>query len=121
MTETAVLFAWMRAFALTLATELAVAAPLLSRHLPSVWRRLSIVTFAQLVTHPVLWFVLPLLQLPRGAFLVTAELWAWLGEAALYLAAVPALPPRRALGVALAANSASLALGLLLRWLGLPV
>lgn len=120
MTEADLALAWVRAFALTLIVELAVAAPLLSRSLPSLPRRLALVTFAQLSTHPVLWFVLPLLHLPRTSFLVTAELWACLAETVLYTVAIP-LPPQRALGVALAANAVSFLVGLWLRALGVPV
>lgn len=121
MTETDLALAWMRAFALTLVTELAVAVPLFSRYLPSLPKRLTLVTFAQLSTHPIVWFVLPLLHLPRGPFLVTAETWAWLAETVLYTLAVPALPTRQALVVSLAANAVSLVVGISLRALGAPV
>lgn len=121
MTEADLVLAWMRAFALTLAVELAVAVPLLSRHLPSLGRRLAIVAFAQLASHPLFWFAFPSLHLPRPAFLVTGELWAWLLEAALYVVAVPKLAPRRCLGVALAANAASFVAWLALRAAGLLV
>lgn len=121
MTEADLVLAWARAFAVTLAVELAVATPLLARNLPSIGRRLALVTFAQLSTHPVVWFVLPALHLPRGAFLATAEFWACAGEALLYAVAVPGLSARRATGVAVAANAASFVLGHSLRALGAPV
>ncbi|HVU04942.1 MAG TPA: hypothetical protein VHE30_24495 [Polyangiaceae bacterium] len=112
---------WARAFALTLVVEWAVAIPLLRRFGASLPRVVALVTFAQLVTHPVVWFVLPGLPVPRLAFLVVAETWAWLGEALFYAVTLPALPRRRALGVALLANATSLGLGLAARALGVPV
>lgn len=119
MTDADLVFAWGRAFSVTLLVELGVAVPLLSRHVPSVARRLAVVAFAQLVSHPLFWFVLPALHLPRGVFLVTGELWAWLVEAALYAASVPQLPLGRSLSVALAANAASFGVWLVLRAVGL--
>jgi hypothetical protein len=65
--------------------------------------------------------VLPAVIPGRAAFLVAAELWAWLSESLLYGVALPALGARRALGVALGANAASLTIGLVLRGLGAPV
>jgi len=112
--------AWARAFGVTLIVEVAIATPLLGAA-ASRPRRLALAAFAQLVSHPILWFVLPTLIAPRPSFLIAAELWAWLSEAAFYAVALPALARRRALGVALAANAGSLTAGLFLRALGLPV
>jgi hypothetical protein len=118
MTEADLVLAWARAFALTAAVELVVAVPLLARHVPSVARRLALVACAQLLSHPLFWFVLPALHLPRAVFLVTGELWAWLAEASLYVIAVPELRPGRALTVALAANAASFGAWFVLRAAG---
>jgi hypothetical protein len=121
VTELDLVLAWARAFALTLVIELAVAVPLLSRDLPSLPRRLILVTFSQLSTHPLLWFVLPALHLRRDLFLIAAELWAWLGEAAFYAVAIPGLSVPRAAGISLGANAASIGIGLSLRSLGVAV
>jgi hypothetical protein len=121
MTAVDLVLDWARAFGLTLVVELLVVVPFLSRHVTARWRRLALVTFAQLVSHPVLWFVLPALLPAGAAFLVTAECWAWLAEALLYSAAVPSLGPRTSLVIAFAANAASLTAGLVLRALGVHV
>jgi hypothetical protein len=65
--------AWARAFALTVAVELAVAPLLLRPGEASLARRLATVFVAQLASHPVVWFVLPELALRRTAFLAVAE------------------------------------------------
>src|SRR5438105_3333559 len=101
---------WLRAFALTLACELPVAGALLRGVAPG--RRLGLIFFANLASHPVVWFVLPALPLPYFAWVVLSELWAWLSEALLYHLALPALPARRPVLVSLAANGASLGAGL---------
>jgi len=115
VTEAAYVGLWLRAFALTVAVELAVAVPALGRGAGSMARRLTIVTLAQLATHPLLWFVLPALHLPRAAFLLLGEGGAVLVEAVAYVAALPSCSPRRAVAVSLGANAASVAVGLVTR------
>lgn len=115
MTETTLVFLWVRAFGLTLLAELGVAVPLLAPTTAPVWRRAVIVAIAQLATHPVVWFVIPALHLPRARFLLIAELWAILAEAAVYRTVFASLTFRRALVISLAANAASLLVGSLLR------
>jgi hypothetical protein len=111
--------AWARAFAATVAVELAVAAPLLGGRAP--WsRRLAAVVLANLCSHPVVWLVIPELGLGWPAWIVVAELWAFAIEALLY-GVVFAGQARRAVVASLAANAASLAVGLLLRAAGLPI
>jgi hypothetical protein len=105
-------FAWLRAFAVTQLVEV------------PVYTRLSRVTRwqafgASLLTHPVLWFVIfPHLQAGFWTKSAVGEGWAWLAEAA-YLRYLVRSEPRlsRALWVSLAANAASVAVGLTLRWL----
>ncbi|MCC7371664.1 MAG: hypothetical protein IT306_24815 [Chloroflexi bacterium] len=78
-----------------------------------------------LLTHPVVWFVLPAVTLPtlgvRG-YLLTAEGFAWLAEAALYWLAVGWLAGRRdaagLLLLSLLANLASFMLGAALSMAG---
>lgn len=107
--------AWARAFAVTLGVELAVATPLLPGGRA---QRLVLVALANLASHPAVWFVLPELGLGYPAWLITAELWAVAVEAVAYRALLPA-STRRAAGVSLLANGASLAVGLALRAAGL--
>jgi hypothetical protein len=108
---------WAKAFALTLSVELAVAVPLLRRTGVAFGRRIVLVTLAQLATHPVVWFVLPELHLPRAAFLIVAEVWAFGVEAWFYRAAALA-PLGRAVIVSAVANATSFLFGTMLRLLG---
>jgi hypothetical protein len=105
---------WARVFALTLAVEMVVAVPLLGRE-QRLARRSAAVLFAQLATHPLVWFVLPELRLGRLPFLVLAESWAVVAELTLYRLVFPALSWSRALAVSALANGASAALGTFLR------
>jgi hypothetical protein len=105
---------WLRMFALTLATELAVTVPLLRAVESSRRRRIVVVTIANLVTHPLVWFLFPGLALGRSARFSLSEAWAVLAEAAVYLAVWPPLRLRRALLVSLAANGVSVGAGLML-------
>lgn len=106
---------WFRAFLLTTAIEVPIVL-WLTREVPlPAWRRGGISFFGQCATHPMVWFVFPYIVGLRGRTALTlSELWAWLGEAALYFLALPGLRPLRAVGIAGVANGASFALGLLL-------
>ena len=105
---------WLRAFGLTLLTELAVAVPLFATVEKGAARRIAAVTIANLATHPMVWFLFPGLALGRPARFALSETWAVAAEAAAYLTVWPALRLRRALLVSLAANAASVTAGLLL-------
>lgn len=105
---------WLRAFGLTLLTELAVAVPLLATADRRVGRRIAVVTIANLTTHPLVWFLFPGLALGRPTRLFLAETWAVLAEAAVYATVWPPLPRRRALLASVLANGASVAAGLML-------
>ena len=107
--------AWARAFAFTLAVELAVAAPLLRSVEPSARRRLAAVTLVNVASHPAVWFVVPALGLPYAPMIAIAEAWALLCELAGYLVVFPRLGARRAFGVAALANAASFGLGVVAR------
>jgi hypothetical protein len=107
--------AWLRAFLLTVLVEV----PLVTLLTPSsrvAWpKRACLVFAAQIMTHPLVWFVFPSLpDLSRPTTLVLSELWAWLAEAAFF--ALVDLAPTKlgAVGVAALANGASLGLGFLL-------
>lgn len=107
--------AWLRAFALTLAVEVPIVALLLRRWEPSWLRLLALVFFANLASHPAVWFVFTqLLLIGTPAYLAVAEGWAVGCEALFYWAAFRGLPVRRAIVVSLAANAMSFAVGLLI-------
>lgn len=103
---------WLGAFFFTQAVEVPIYASTLARGAPrrSLASRLAIALGASALTHPFVWFAFPLLDLEWGVTVAWAEAFAVLVEA-LYLAAF-GLSRRRALGVALLANAASLSLGL---------
>lgn len=110
---------WLTAFLLTLAIEVPVAGGLLVRHEASRARLAGKLVFANLATHPLVWFAFPLLP---GSWALTtglAETFAWLAEAAFFLVVFPGLRPGKALLVSFAANATSFGLGLLL-YLSVP-
>ncbi|HEU4412252.1 MAG TPA: hypothetical protein VFS43_43825 [Polyangiaceae bacterium] len=107
--------AWLRAFLLTALFEVPIVLALTRASPVPARRRLALALFAQLVTHPLVWYVFPILPgLSRSQTLALSELWAWLGEALFYAVALAPLRPARALGVAGLANGVSFGLGLLL-------
>lgn len=107
--------AWLRAFLLTVAVECPLVV-LLTAEARLPWpKRVTLVIAAQLMTHPLVWYVFPAMPgLPRFSALVISEIFAWLAEAAFY-ALVEATPTKLgAIGVSALANGASLGLGFLL-------
>lgn len=107
--------AWLRAFLLTALIEVPVVLALTRDSAVTLRRRAMLAVFAQLTTHPLVWYVFPNVPgLDGGQALVLSEIWAWLGEAAFYAVALAPLRPLRAVGVAGLANGLSLGLGLLL-------
>ena len=104
---------WLRAFGLTVLIELVVAVPLLAAAERSLGRRAGAVLVANLATHPLVWFLFPGLALGRWTKFGLSEAWAFLAEIAIYRLVWPALRPRRAVLVSLAANAASCLFGLL--------
>lgn len=104
---------WAKAFLVTLGVEVLVAARLLDGRV-SVPRRLGLAAFAQLATHPLVWFVLPNLASSRLQFLVLAESWAVLGEILFYRLAMPENTWTRCAAVSALANGASFGLGAVL-------
>lgn len=108
--------AWLRAFLLTAAIELPVVL-VATRRLTHVsrWRRALLALFAQLSTHPLVWFVFPRIAgITGGTAVILAELWAWFGEALFYFVALAELGTWEALGIAGVANALSFAIGLLI-------
>ena len=108
--------AWLFAFVLTQLAEV----PLYWRLAPTGLARAFSLS---LVTHPLVWYVIPPLCYGAGLgyreLLIIAELFAWLAEAAMLRLFGVAWP--RALAVSLAANAASVAVGIIARtWFGMP-
>jgi hypothetical protein len=104
---------WSRAFVLTWFVELMVAVPLLGAHEPR-WRRLTVVSLAQLASHPAVWFIFPALHWRRFPYLLVSEVWAMAIELLLYRLVFTRLSWTRAFGISALANGASFALGSLL-------
>lgn len=104
--------AWFAAFVLTLAIEAPVVVLIVRRVEPSLPRVIGLVVFANLATHPIVWYVLtqPFL-VGTVEYTAVAETWAVGAEALFYAVAIGGLSPRRSLATALAANAASFLIG----------
>jgi hypothetical protein len=109
------LASWLIAFTLTVAVELPVVLAM-TRGNDLGWRRCcGIVLLGQLITHPLVWFIFPTIPgITGNTALTLSELYAWLGEAAVYAVMGLAPTPLGALGIAGVANGLSLAAGYLL-------
>jgi hypothetical protein len=108
--------AWLVAFLLTFAVEAPIVVALTRGTEPSAARRAALVLFAQLATHPLVWFVFPyIVGIRGGTATLLSELWAWLAEAAYYALVIRGLTTTRALAISAIANGASLLVGLALR------
>ena len=108
--------AWLLAFVLTQLAEVPLYWWLAKVDVPRAFA-------LSLVTHPVVWYVLPPLCYGAGLghrdFLIVAEAFAWLCEAALLR--LFGVRWRRALLVSLVANAASVMVGVVARtWFGMP-
>ncbi len=109
------------ALLLTLAIETPIAAVGLARwyRVPAV-RGVCVAAAASLLTHPVVWFVLPAWLTPTVGhlgYLLVAEGFAWLAEAGVFWLATRRDPVGLLL-LSLAANMASFGTGGLLRLFG---
>ena len=103
---------WFAAFVVTLLVEVPIAAWLLRRAEPDLGRRLAIVVFANLVTHPIVWYVLSqVFLIGTVEYTLAAEAWAVVGEAVFYVVVIRGIRPERSAIVAIAANVASFAVG----------
>jgi hypothetical protein len=103
--------AWLIAFVVTFAVEAPVVLALTRGSSITFTRRLALVLFAQLATHPLVWFVFPAIPGLRGTTaLALSEAWAWLAEAAFYALTLD-VRPTRALSISALANGASLLAG----------
>jgi len=104
---------WLASFVLTLGVELPIAWRLLRDEPTAPPRLLGVVVGASALTHPLLWFALPLLFGNYVTYLVTCESGIVLVEALILWRGVPVARPKKALVTALVMNAASLAAGLL--------
>ena len=106
---------WFPAFIFTVVLEVPVVWLVLHDREPSTLRLGLLVVFANLATHPAVWFVLTqVFTVGTTDYTLASEGWAAGAEALFYLVAVPAAGPARAIGAALAANAASYLAGLLI-------
>ncbi len=103
---------WFAAFVLTLAVEVPIVAWLLRRAEPVLWRRVALAVFANLVTHPAVWYVFSqLFVVGTVEYTLAAEAWAIAAEAVFYAVVIRGLGVPRAVVVAVVANGASFAVG----------
>lgn len=104
--------AWLQAFAATAIIEIPIVVALTRGTEPSAPRRAALAFFAQLVTHPLVWFVFPaIVGLRGGTATMLSELWAWGVEAAFYALTLRGISPTRAVAVSALANGASVLVG----------
>ena len=103
---------WFMAFVLTVAIEAPIVWLLVKRAEPDLPRLGVLILFADLATHPAVWFIVPqLLLVGTLSYTLVAETWATTAEAVFYGAAIKGLSPRRAIAVAVAANVTSFLVG----------
>jgi hypothetical protein len=105
--------AWVRAFGVTLAIEEGVVLAM-TRAQGDTPRRAALVAFANLATHPSVWFVLPLVFSGDVARIVASEVWAVVIEA-LFYALTMKISASRAFAISAIANAVSFGLGVVLR------
>lgn len=104
--------AWFAAFVLTVVVEAPIVWVLARRAEPNVARLALLVLFANLVTHPAVWYVFTQLFLVgTPTYTLAAETWAITAEAVFYGVAIRGLGVRRAITVAVVANLASFLAG----------
>jgi hypothetical protein len=113
---------WFYAFTWTLLLEQIAAGLLLRRALPASGRRVSIITVANLASHPAVWLIFPELCSGRGLnsrqCLVLSEIWAFGLEGWIYWLFLGPGQLRLALTTTVVANAVSLTLGFALRHFG---
>ena len=111
-------YSWLIGFGLTLLFELPLVVWLLRDELASMPHRLAIAVFANLVTHPLVWFFFSQLPLAYAWRVAISECWAFVGEGLFYFVVVSRIGFTRAFLISLAANATSFGLGsvVLSRW-----
>jgi hypothetical protein len=113
---------WPVGFGLTLAFELPIVWLLLRPVEPAPGRRLTVALFANLATHPLVWFFFPLLPVAYSSRVTISEVWAFAVEAWFYSTFLSTPRPARAVATSLLANATSFSLGWMVvthfgRWL----
>ena len=114
--------AWFAAFVLTVVVEEPVVWLLVRRREPDTLRLWALVVFANLATHPAVWFIFTqLLLVGTWSYVLVTEAWAVGAEALFYFLTVRGLGARRAFVASLVANVASYCAGLVVGvlWPGL--
>jgi hypothetical protein len=109
--------AWAKAFAFTLIVEVPIVVWLLRRDDRRVARRVTFAIYANLATHPIVWFVFPRWIAARTASVAASEVFAVVVET-IAMAVALRVSGRRAAWVAAViaiANGASLGVGLAVR------
>lgn len=119
------ILAWFKAFVVTCLIEVPFVAWMLRRDDDDLPRRIGLLFFANLASHPAVWFIFPYLGLQQDLALGLSEGWAVLSEALFIWLAFRGISPIRAFGVSSLANGVSFAIGLLIyqfaaRLLSLP-
>ncbi len=104
---------FLSAFFLTNLVEMLAANAILRRK-ERMKRITAAVLACNIITLPIAWFVFPALVAGYLPALILAEIFAFAFEAAAYAVAFKNTPKRIAIGAAIAANFASLLVGLLL-------
>jgi hypothetical protein len=79
--------------------ETPLAASLLRPAEPRLYRRVALVLFANVASHPAVWFIFPELGLPCIPVLVLAEAWAVLSEALFYRLVLEKMDAVETLGI----------------------
>lgn len=103
---------WFVAFLITLAVEVPVVVVLARRAEPSLARLALLALFANLATHPIVWYVISQLWLVGTVpYVLVAEGWAVAAEALFYAVTIRALTAQRAVVIAVVANGASFLAG----------
>ncbi|HEU4674023.1 MAG TPA: hypothetical protein VFS32_14120 [Candidatus Limnocylindrales bacterium] len=99
---------WFPAFVLTLAVEAPIVLAFLRPPAAELVRLAVLFVVANLATHLTVWYVATqILLVGTPEYVLVAEGWAIAAEAVFYVAAIPAITPRRAFALALVANVAS--------------
>ena len=92
--------------------EVVVVALLLRGTGLAIWRLVLVGAFANLATHPSVWFVFTQLFLVGTTeYVVAAEGFAIVVEALFFWVVVPVISPARAIAVAVTANALSFVIG----------
>lgn len=102
---------WWIGFSLTLLIEAPWVLGLLASGESRWSRRIAALVFANLATHPLVWFFYPAMPLTHRSSLSLSELFAFLAEVVFYATFVSGVTWRRAALVSAMANATSFGIG----------